>query len=83
MLGKFPICASSIQKDFDEILQRNEINALLNDLLQGMQDRDFYAEDGAEPFVAAGGRQDVSERDLVYIQPLNGSQETVLSAMDT
>ena len=82
VLGKFPICASSIQKDFDEILQRNEINALLNDLLQGMQDRDFYAEDGAEPFVAAGGRQDVSERDLVYIQPLNGSQETVLSAMD-
>lgn len=47
VLGKFPVCASSIQKDFDEILKRNEINALLSDLLQGEQDVDFYAEEGA------------------------------------
>ena len=60
--GKFPICASSIQKDFDEILQRNEINALLNDLLQGMQDRDFYAEDGAERlWPPVGGKMFPSE----------------------
>ena len=61
VLGKFPICASSIQKDFDEILQRNEINALLNDLLQGMQDRDFYAEDGRSCLAAGGGKMFLSE----------------------
>ncbi|HIS91478.1 MAG TPA: HRDC domain-containing protein [Candidatus Alectryocaccomicrobium excrementavium] len=82
VLGKFPVCASSIQKDFDEILKRNEINALLSDLLQGEQDVDFYAEEGAPSFEPVGPGEDISERDLTYIRALNGSQETVLCAMD-
>ena len=84
VLGKFPIRSSSIQKDFDEILDKNEINVLLNDLLLGVNDIDYYSDAYAgEEEVKINDRPlEISEHDLTYINDLNSSQETVLSAME-
>lgn len=83
VLGKFPICSSSIQKDFDEILKSNEINALLNDLLINADEIDFYSDSyaGEEQINIDDGKLEISEHDLVYINELNSSQEAVLSAI--
>ncbi len=84
VLGKFPIRSSSIQKDFDEILARNEINVLLNDLLLGVNDIDYYSDAYAgETEVKINDRPlELSEHQLTYINDLNSSQENVLSAID-
>ena len=83
ILGKFPICSNSIQKDFDEILKSSEVNSLLNNLLSNSEEIDFYL-DGYEK---KDSRQEVqpavSEKDLVYINDLNSSQEAVLSAINS
>ena len=47
VLGKYPLCSSSIQKDFGEILNANEINVLLNDLLVNAEDVDYYSDNYA------------------------------------
>lgn len=84
VLGKFPICSSSIQKDFDEILAGNEINALLNDLLLDADDIDYYSDHytGDDPIVVNNPELEISEKNLVYINDLNSSQEAVLSAIE-
>ena len=84
ILGKFPICSSSIQKDFGEILKNNEINLLLNDLLLNSNEIDYYSDhyNGEEDVKNDEKPIDISERDLVYINELNSSQEAVLSAID-
>ncbi len=84
VLGKFPVCDNSIQKDFDNIIQSNEINTLLNDLLvetaEGWGD-DSYA---GEQEVRINDRPlTISEHNLVYINDLNSSQESVISAIDS
>ena len=85
ILGKFPICSSSIQKDFDEILQSNEINLLLNNLLLSSEKFDYYSDSysGEEDIKIKDRPLEISEHDLVYINDLNSSQETVLSAIET
>lgn len=84
VLGKFPIRSSSIQKDFDDILAKNEINVLLNDLLLEVNDIDYYSDAYAgETEVKINDRPlEVSEHKLTYINDLNSSQENVLSAID-
>lgn len=84
VVGKFPVCSSSIQKDFDEILRRNEINALLNDLLLNADEVDYYSDSyaGDMPITLNDRELEISEHDLVYINDLNSSQETVLSAIE-
>ena len=84
ILGKFPICSSSIQKDFDEILKNNEINSLLNDLLLNSNEIDYYSDgvnEETKPKID-DKKLAVSEKKLVYINELNSSQEAVLSAID-
>ena len=83
ILGKFPIFASSIQKDFDEILRNQEINTLLNDLLMNSEDIDYYSDSYSEEEVNIKDKPlMISEKNLVYINELNSSQEAVLSAID-
>jgi len=84
ILGKFPICSSSIQKDFDEILQNNKINTLLNNLLLNSDEIDYYS----DAFDEKENNSDddllsISEKKLVYINNLNSSQEAVLSAINS
>ena len=84
VLGKFPVCDNSIQKDFDNIIQNNEINTLLNDLLvdagESWQD-DSYS--GEQEIRINDKPLTVSEHDLLYINDLNSSQESVISAIDS
>lgn len=84
VVGKFQICSSSIQKDFDDILQGNKINILLNKLLlnAGEYDYDYDTINGETPIQVDGKELVVSEHDMFYINELNSAQENVLTAMD-
>lgn len=84
VLGKFTICSSSIQQDFDEILKTNEINTLLNDLLLNIDDIDYYSDryEGEQQIHMNERELEISEHDLAYINDLNSSQEAVLSAIE-
>ncbi|MBE7067190.1 MAG: DUF4011 domain-containing protein [Ruminococcaceae bacterium] len=84
VLGKFPICSSSIQKDFDDILKNNEINSLLNNLLANIDEIDYYSDsfNGEEDIETEDKKLEISEKNLVYINELNSSQEVVLSAIE-
>lgn len=83
VIGKYPTYSSSIQKDFDAILEKNEINALLYDLLVTLDtapagDDAIYGErDRIEPVEILS----LKEHDLVYINELNSAQENVLHAI--
>ena len=83
ILGKFPICSSSIQKDFDEMLKNKELNNLLNDLLLNSEEIDYYSDAYSEEDIDSKDKPlEISEKNLVYINELNSSQEAVLSAID-
>ncbi len=84
LVGKYPTYSSSIQKDFDEMLAGREINGILNDLIVDLNKTDFLSdlpmplseEEMKDKGMAA------SEKDLVYINSLNSSQENILTAME-
>ncbi len=84
MIGKYPTYSSSIQKDFDGMLAGREINGILNDLIVDLNKTDFLSESPAP--LSEKELQDkglnASEKDLVYINSLNSSQENILTAMD-
>lgn len=84
VLGKYPLCSSSIQKDFGEILNANEINMLLNDLLVNAEDVDYYSDSyaGIDEMNDRDKKLEISEQRMVYINDLNSSQEAVLSAIE-
>lgn len=84
LLGKFPICSSSIQKDFDDILRGNKINVLMNKLLLNGEDHEYDLDTyGEERVIQINGKDlEVSEHDIFYINELNSAQENVLMAMD-
>ncbi len=84
VLGKFPTYSSSIQKDFNDILGKNEINYLLNDLIIGMDEIDYYSDSiqGEEDLKQQDKLLEISENALVYINELNSAQEAVLAATD-
>jgi len=84
VLGKFPMCSSSIQKDFDDILKGNKINVLMNKLLLNADEHDFDLDTygGEMPIQVDGKDLVVSEHDMFYINELNSAQENVLTAMN-
>ena len=83
VLGKFPVCSSSIQKDFDSILDKGFINSLLNELLLEVNDYDYELDSysGEEEKKDDNRIYTVSEKDLTYINELDSSQENVISAI--
>ncbi|MCI9334222.1 MAG: AAA family ATPase [Lachnospiraceae bacterium] len=85
VLGKFSVFSNSIQKDFDEILRTKEINPLLNDLLVNAEDIDYHSGSymGEERIKRDDSDRKVKicERDLLYINNLNSSQEKVLTTI--
>lgn len=84
VLGKFPVCDNSIQKDFDKIIQNNEINTLLNDLLVDVGESRWDDSYSGEKEIKINDKPlTVSEHDLLYINELNSSQEAVISAIDS
>lgn len=83
VMGKFSIYSSSLQKDFNDILEQGEINDLLANLLVGMDDVDYYSDSYAGDSELKDKNQTlvVSEKNLTYIGELNGSQEDVITAI--
>ncbi len=83
VLGKFTMQTSSIHRDYDQMLESNEINDLLNNLIDAYNvdtyDDTFY---GDKEIADRKDRGDVSEKDMVYINDLNGSQEMVLKTIE-
>ena len=83
ILGKFPICSSSIQKDFDQMIKEKKCNELVDNLLEAtnydLYDDSYSGEDDKKL-----NDKDLvlSERDIVYINELNSSQEAVLNAIE-
>lgn len=77
VLGKFSMCSSALQKDFKEIIDKDEINKLLSELLENSEDIDYYSDDFRFPDRekrAAG----YCEKDIDYINALNASQENAI-----
>lgn len=84
VLGKFPICSSSIQKDFEQMITEGLINNLLNELLLDVNDWDYNSDAFYGDVEKKDDERDfqVSEKNLVYINDLDSSQENVLMAID-
>ena len=81
-LGMFSTCSNSIQRDFDTMIARQEANDLMLDLVRGYDDQsDFYAESFAGVQEIKESSRDLPEKDLLYINSLNSSQEKVLYMM--
>ncbi|MBR6080024.1 MAG: HRDC domain-containing protein [Treponema sp.] len=70
VIGTFPICSSSIQKDFQKIVEEGSINTLLNDLLADSDD--------APP---STDENPILENNITYINDMNSSQEKVLNTV--
>lgn len=84
LIGKYPTYSSSIQKDFDGMLAGREINGILNDLIVDLNKTDYlsdYPLPLSEEDIERKGLE-ASERDLIYINSLNSSQENIITAMD-
>lgn len=90
ILGKFPVCSSSIQKDFERMLEEGKMNPLLDELLMELEGElqsqtDIYSEvEDAESncYFQAEGEEPNSntrEKDLIYINELDSSQENAIS----
>ena len=84
-VGKFPTYSSSIQRDFDEILDKGLVNRLVSDLISDYGTIDFYSDhtSGDLELNSPNKKMDISESSLVYINALNSAQETVLNALNT
>ncbi|MBR2020582.1 MAG: HRDC domain-containing protein [Clostridia bacterium] len=86
IIGKFPAYANSIQRDFDEILDKGLINRLVADLISDYGATDFYSENtnaDLELNHPDKKQPSISEHSLVYINALNSAQEAVLHAAET
>lgn len=83
VLGKFPTYASALQKDFNDILEKGEINELLAGLLAGIDDIDYYDDSyaGEQALADETAPLTISEHELTYIGDLNSSQENVIMAI--
>ena len=84
ILGKFPICSSSIQKDFDQMIEEKKCNGLVESLLEDSLPYDFYSNsyENESPNQLTEAEQIINESKLVYINELNSSQEAVLNAIE-
>lgn len=84
ILGKYPVCSSSIQKDFDEILAMGQITTNLNELLLEVNDWNYDSDAfyGDTEEIVDDKPFDISEKDLFYINDLDSSQENVLTAIN-
>ena len=85
VVGKFPAYANSIQKDFEEILNKGLVNKLVQDLISDYGCTDFYSDSNNEELEInhPSKKLDISENSLIYINSLNSAQEAVLHSAET
>lgn len=78
VLGRYTLCDSTIQKDFDALLERKESTLQLDKLLKSFGQAQADGDEAEEN----RGLSPVSEQNLTYINSLNSSQEAVLTSMN-
>lgn len=84
VIGKFPAYSNSIQRDFDQILDKGLVNKLVTDLVSDYGATDFYSENSmADELNHPDKPLSIREHSLTYINALNNSQEAVLHTMET
>jgi superfamily I DNA and/or RNA helicase/very-short-patch-repair endonuclease len=82
VLGSFPMFSNSIQKDYNQIIERESISPLVRNLFTGI-DRISDSEITYTQQIFNKNEEDVvDEVNLHYINTLNYSQEKVLSEID-
>lgn len=81
VLGKFSMCSSALQKDFKEIIEKDEINKLLSELLENSEDIDYYSDD-FRLSDADSKSETYCEKDIDYINALNASQENAIVSVE-
>ncbi|MGI6472109.1 MAG: AAA domain-containing protein [Candidatus Methanomethylophilaceae archaeon] len=83
VLGRYSSYSSAIHLDFEKIIERKNINKVLNDLVKDWDPYEFTGI-GREPLSGQEIEEKglgASEKDLLYINPLNSAQENVLTGI--
>jgi len=83
VLGRYSSYSSSIHLDFENIIGNRSINKVLNDLVKDWDPHDF-SEFGRDPLSGKEIEEKglgASEKNLLYINPLNSAQENVLTGI--
>ena len=83
VLGKYQICSSSIQRDFEAIIEEDQINNTLNKLLENIDDVDYFSDYQETDEEKELNELEIKEEELFYINDLNSSQERVVQAINT
>ena len=85
VIGKFPAYSNSIQRDFEEILDKGLVNKLVADLVSDYGATDFYSETNNTKLEINHPQNkplEISEQNLTYINALNSAQEAVLDSAE-
>lgn len=80
VLGAFPMFSNSLQKDYNDMIENQEISELVQNLFTGID-----IQNGKLTFVDHvfdQAEREIDEMNLHYINPLNYSQERVLNELD-
>ena len=83
VLGNFPQFSSTIQFDYQQMLDRNEVNDLVEEILDTYNETEEvdYSYNGETELNAPDKDLQISEKEITYINDLNSSQENVISAI--
>lgn len=81
VLGRFSICDSAIQHDFDELIARGKINNFLAELLNGAEELEKRPWLNSELKVSDEVECTILDKDITYISHVDASQEKVLQAI--
>lgn len=77
VIGKFSLYSNALQRDFKKLIDKTEINCLLDELLQGIEEQNF------EQPQQQTQQAKFCERNISYINDLNASQEQAIFKMNT
>lgn len=81
VLGKFSLQGTSLQRDFDRILNWSKLPRCVVELVENVGKEDLQAKLDALGDVPGETSVRVREKDLVYINELNAAQEKVVATM--
>ena len=83
VIGRYQICDSTIQKDYDELLEKKLSTKQINDLLSSFSTVNESQDFGEKESKAnEESITDISEKNLLYINSLNSSQEQVIDTIN-
>jgi len=78
VLGKFSMYSSAMQRDYKTLGEREDINAMLDQLLSGIGEAEAFAADDDYIPIESANSKGFIEKEVNYINELNASQENAL-----